>query len=91
MSKPSLREIIGDPKRINAELQQFREDAKLLSSQRMNFLAKYPKQWIAVYKGQVQADAPSLDQLLARLDDLQIPRQETVVQYRDQNLRRMIL
>ena len=91
MSEPTLAEIIGDPKRLDAELQQFRKDSKLLSSKRMNLLAKYPKRWVAIYDGQVRADAPSLNELLVRVDALTLPRERVVVRYVDRNLRRMIL
>lgn len=91
MSELSLREIIGDPQRLDADLQKFRIDAKLLSSKYRELSAKYPERWIAVYGGKVQADAGSLDHLLARMDALQIPRGKAVVRYMSQTTRRMIL
>jgi hypothetical protein len=91
MSEPTLAEIIGDPQRLDAELQKFRKDTKLLSSKRMNFIAKYPKRWIAIYDGQVRADARSLKQILTKVDELQLPREGVVIRYVDRNLRRMIL
>jgi len=91
MTEASLREIIGDPKRLDAELQEFRKDAKLLSSKYREFSAQYSERWIAVYGGKVQADADSLDHLLARMDALQIPRGKVVVHYTSQSPRRMIL
>ena len=91
MSEPTLAELIGDPQRLDAELQKFRKDTKLLSSKRMNFIAKYPKRWIAIYDGQVQADARSLKQILTKVDEMQLPREGVVIRYVDRNLRRMIL
>ncbi len=91
MNELSLQEIIGDPQRLDADLQKFRKDAKLLSSPRMNLLTRYPNRWVGFYDGHVRADAPTLEQLLERLDALQIPRKEAVIRYVDQNLRRMIL
>ena len=91
MSEPSLREIIGDPKRLDAELQQFSKDAKLLSSQYTHLRKKYPNRWVAVFGGEVRADAESLDHLLARMDALQIPRGKAVVRHMSQTTRRMIL
>ena len=87
----SLREIIGDPQRLDADLQKFRKAAKRLSSQRTDLLTRYPNRWVGFYDGYVRADAPTLEQLLVRLDELQIPRKEAVIRYVDQNLRRMIL
>ena len=91
MSEPTLAEIIGDPKRLDAELQQFRKDSKLLSSRRMNLIAKYPKRWVVIYEGEVRADALTLRQVLAKVDELKLPRQSVVIRYVDRNLRRMIL
>lgn len=91
MNEPTLMEIIGDPVRLDAELQRFRADTKLLSSRRMNLMAKYPKRWIAIYDGQVRADALSLKQVLAKVDELSLPREGVVVRFVDRNLHRMIL
>ena len=91
MAEAAILEMIGDPRRLDADLQRFRKDTKLLSSKRMNFIAKYPKRWIAIYDGKVQADERSLKQLLVKVDELNLPREEVVVRYVDRNLRRMIL
>ena len=91
MSEPTIEQIIGDPKRLDAELQEFRRNAKVLSSKRAHLIAKYAKRWIAIYDHQVKADGSSLNQLLAKLDQLQVPRDRVVVRYIDKNLRRMIL
>ncbi len=91
INERGLREIIGDPRRLDAEMQQFRRDTKLLSSKHRDFSAQYPKRWIAVYGGRVQADALTLEQLLVKLDALQVPREHTVIRYMSQNPRRMIL
>lgn len=91
MSETTLAEIIGDPKVVDAELQKFRKDSRILSSRRVNLIAKYPKRWVAIYDGKVQADAMSLKQLLMTMDEQGLPRQEAVIRYVDRNLRRMIL
>lgn len=91
MSEPTLAELIGDPKRVDAELQKFRKDSRLLSSRRVNLIEKYPKRWIVIYDGEVRADARSLNQLLTKVDELNLPREEAVIRYVDRNLRRMIL
>ena len=91
MSELTLVEIIGDPKRLDAELQKFRKDTKLLSSKRTNLIAKYPKRWVAIYDGQIQADARTLKQVLTKVDELSLPREGVVVRYVDRNFRRMIL
>lgn len=91
MSKPTIEQIIGDPKRLDAELQEFRKNAKLLSSKRVHLIRKYAKRWVAVYDRQIKADGSSLNQLLAKVDEMQIPRNSVVIRYIDKNTRRMIL
>jgi hypothetical protein len=91
MSEKDLRDLIGDPHRLDADLQKFRKDIKLLSSKHLDFSGEYSKRWIAVYGGEVQADAESLDHLLARLDALKIPRGKAAIRYMNQSTRRMIL
>ena len=91
MIEPTIQEIIGDPKAVDAGLQKFRNDTRVLSSKRANLIAKYPKRWVAIYDGKVQANARNLSQLLAIVDNLNLPREGIVVRYIDRNLRRMIL
>ena len=42
MTEASLREIIGDPKRLDADLRKFRKEAKLLLSKHQDSSAKQP-------------------------------------------------
>ena len=91
MSEQTILDIIGDPRRVDAELQKFRKDTLVLSSKKANLLARYSKRWVAVYDGKVQADARSVKQLLADIDTLQLPREAVVIRYIDRNVRRMIL
>jgi len=91
MSGADVLETIGDPRRLDSGLRKLQQDAKLLSSKHANLLANYPERWIALYDGQVRADAPSLERVLAEVDELSLPREEVVIRYLDRSLRRMIL
>lgn len=93
MSKQNstIEEIIGDPKRLDAELQNFRKDTQILSSRRANLIKKYQKKWVAIYEGKVQASAPSINSVLQAVDKLGLPRENIVVRFVDKNVRRMIL
>ena len=91
MSGLDIKQIIGDPTRLDAELQEFRKNTKLLSSKRAHLISKYAKRWIAIYNNSVKADGSNLDQLLTKLDELNIPREHVVIRYIDKNIRRMIL
>lgn len=87
----SIEEIVGDPTKVEADLQQFRKDTGVLSRRSANLIAKYAKRWIAIYDGEVRADAISLGQLLTKIDAQKLPREKTVVRYIARSKRRMIL
>ena|SRR5437879_3280235 len=91
MDRREIDEMIGDPKRLDTEMQDYRKDISILSSQRAMLLQKYPKRWVAIYKGKVQADAQSFDEILANVDELGLPRDSVVIRFVDKNHRRMIL
>ena len=91
MNKAEVAKIIGDPKRLDVELKAFRKSAELLSSKQAHLIEEYPKRWVAVYRGSVKADGRSLDEVLARVDELNVPRGSVLIRYIDRNLRRMIL
>ena len=91
MSELTIADVIGDPKSLDAELQEFRKNTRVLSSKRAHLIGKYSKRWVAIYERQVKADGSSLRQLLGKLDELDVPRDRVVIRYIDRNLRRMIL
>ena len=91
MNEQNIAKIIGDPKRLDAELREFSKSAALLSSKQAHLIKDYSKRWVAVYKGAVKADGRSLNQVLAKVDELKVPRGSVLIRYIDRNLRRMIL
>ncbi len=91
MTEEMIRDIIGDPRQLDSDLQEFRKDARVLSSRRAHLIAKYAKRWIAVFGRKVVAQGNSLNQVLCRTDELHIPRSRVVTRYIDRNQRRMIL
>lgn len=84
-------EMLGDPKKVDQELRAFRKDARLLSSRRKHFLQQYPNQWVAIYQGDVAAQARTLPALVERMRQLNIPRGRAIVRYINNNPRKMIL
>lgn len=87
----TVEDIIGDPARLDMELQAFRKDTDLLSSEKGRLITKYSKRWIAIYDGEVRADAQNLNEILDEVDVLQLPRNSVVIRYIDRNVKRMIL
>jgi hypothetical protein len=84
-------EMLGDPKKVDRELRAFGKDARILSSKRKHLLQQYPQQWIAIYDGEVAAQARTLPVLVETLRRLGIPRGRAIVRYINNNPRKMIL
>ena len=78
-------EFAGDPKEIVRKLNEFHESVTAFEEQREALLAKYPKQWVAFYGGELSAHAKTLDALLTKVDRSGIPRGETFVEFLDPN------
>ena len=91
MTELSVMDIIGDPRQLDADLQEFRKNAGLLSSRKAHLIKRYPKRWIAIFGRKVLAEGDSLAQVLAKIDELHVPRGRVVTRYIDRNQRRMIL
>ena len=91
MADKTIEEIIGDPRQIDADLREFRKNARVLSSKSGHLLEKYPKRWVAIYGRRILADEDTLGQLLARVDEMNVPRDRVVTRFIDKNQRRMIL
>ncbi|MEX2226222.1 MAG: hypothetical protein WEB52_07230 [Dehalococcoidia bacterium] len=88
---PDVVDIIGDPGVLEKELEAFRESARVLSSKQRHLIARYPKRWVAIYEGDVAADAATLHELMAEIEDRGLPRGHMIVRYIDKNPRKMIL
>ncbi len=83
--------MLGDPVAVDRELEAFRKSARLLSSRRKHLIAHYANQWIGVVEGRVAAHAPTLKAVVAKLEDIGVPRGRALVRYIDKNPRKMIL
>lgn len=88
--KAVLRQL-GNPADIDRELQSFRRGAKVLSSEHPRLIDRYPKQWVAVYRGKVKAHGRTFRSVLQQIDQKGLPREHIIVRYIDKNQRTMIL
>lgn len=86
-----IRSLLGDPRRVDRELQSFRKSAEVLSSRHERLIDKYPKQWVALHDGEVIARAKTFDALMSRVDAKKLPRSHIVVRYIDKSSRTLIL
>ena len=86
-----ILKLLGDPAEIDRSLSAFRESAQLLSSEHPRMIEKYPKQWIAIYDGEVRARASTFLGLMSAATKASLPREQLVVRYIDRNQRTMVL
>lgn len=86
-----VRKLLGNPKVVDRDLQRFRRSARILSSDRPRLIERYPKQWIAVHNGKVQAQGKTLRSVLTQLDKKGVPRRRVIVRFIDKTPRTMIL
>ena len=82
---------LGDPKEIDRDLRNFRRTAQVLSSNRPRLIDRYPKQWVAVYRGRVRASGGTFASVIAEVDRKRLPREHVIVRFIDRNQRTMIL
>ena len=82
---------LGNLADLARDLQRFRNSARLLSSRQARLIEKYPKQWVAVYRGRVRAHARTLQNLMREIDEKGLPREDVITRFVDKNQRTFIL
>ena len=82
---------LGNLADLARDLQRFRNSARLLSSRQARLIEKYPKQWVAVYRGRVRAHARTLQGLMREIDEKGLPREDVITRFVDKNQRTFIL
>ena len=88
----AICELIGDPEKVDEELQAFDRTAKCLSEpSHHRVIERYPGQWIAVHTGRVRAHGESLDSVLAQLDSEGLSREQAIVRFIHDKPRTVIL
>ena len=84
-------EQIGDPRDVERDLRSFRNTARVLSSSHPRLIDRYPKQWVALYRGRVRASGSTFAAVMAQIDKKGLPREHVIVRFIDKNQRTMIL
>jgi len=85
-------EYLGDtPKNVARDLRAFSRTGQFLSSNERRLLKKYPDQWVALYDGKVRASAESFDEVISKLEQQQVPPNQSIIWYMDTSGRKLIL
>jgi hypothetical protein len=92
LSAKKKAEYLGvSPKEIARDLRAFSWTAQFLTSNERRLLKKYPKQWVALYDGKVQASAKSLEEAISKLEQQQLPPNESIIWYMDTSGRKLVV
>ena len=76
-----LRQILGDPAEIAECLRQSKVDHSYFDAHRTAWLKEHGEQWVCVYKKELVAIAPTIEELLAKVDNADVPRSNTVIKH----------
>ena len=90
-SNQAVLEQLGDPRDVERDLRSFRRTARVLSSSHPRLIDRYPKQWVALYRGRVRASGSTFTSVMAQIDKKGLPREHIIVRFIDRNQRTMIL
>jgi hypothetical protein len=90
-SHQAILEEVGDPRDVDRDLRSFRNTARILSSSHPRLIDRYPKQWVALYRGRVRASGSTFAAVMAEIDNKGLPREHIIVRFIDRNQRTMIL
>ncbi len=85
------RSVLRRPAVLAKNLGEFRQTARILSSRRANFIKKYPKCWIGLYRSQVLVSGKTLSDVLSQADEKGIPRADLLVRFIDNEDRVLIV
>lgn len=86
-----ILKVLGDPRKVDDELQRFRKAARVLSSNHPRLIDRYPQQWVAIHEGRVKAQGKTLRSLLTQVDKQGLPREHIIVRFIAKAQRTMIL
>ena len=82
---------LGGAKKVGEELCRFSQSAQKFAESEAEQTKGLERQWIGIENGQVRAFADTLESLLEKTDHLGIPRRMLMVEFVEDEVRRMIL
>ena len=85
-----IASVIGDPRRVGAELRSFIETARHLSDD-PTIAELYKGQWVGVHGRQVRAHGDTVENVLDQLDAAGCARSQVIVRFIDKEPRTLIL
>jgi hypothetical protein len=82
LTKKEVLDAWGEsPDAVAANLERFARSARALSSESPNLIDAHPERWVAVYNGTVEASADTVNGVMAKLDELAVPKSEVIIRF----------
>ena len=92
LTKEDVRKFLGGSlEELAAELSEFAQAAKVLSTDHPRLIDEHPNEWVGVFQGRVAASAGSLNSLLAKLAEEGVPVKRTIVRFIDRDEKTLLL
>ncbi len=82
---------VAEARKIAEELEAFRRSAVRFSESKPNLIEKYHDRWVAVFGGEVIADAASIGELIETLKKQGKPLTQIMIRHMTKEPRRFIL
>jgi len=90
-TEEALRHLGGSASQIAEELAEYREAARVLSTDQPRMIDEHPLQWVGVYKGQVVASGRSLKSVMSQLKKKSVPSEAALIRFIDREPKTLIL
>lgn len=85
MTTQRVHPAIGDPAEFVRRQLSFKKSCDFFDAHYHELLKQYPDEWIGIFDGEVRAHAADIHELLARLDSLQVPRGNSLIEILETN------
>lgn len=80
-----ILELLGDPREVARDLQAFAKSERAFAASYSRLIEKHPREWVAFFNGRLAAHGPTLESLIALMDEQHIPRGRAFIQFLDPN------
>ncbi len=85
MTTQRVHPAIGGPVEFVRRQLSFKKSCDYFDAHYFELLARYPDQYVGIFDGEVRAHSSDIHELLARLDSLQVPRDNSLIEILETN------
>jgi hypothetical protein len=85
MTTQRIHPAIGDPAEFVRRQASFKKSCDYFEAHYFELLARYPDQHVGIFDGELRAHATTLIEVLARLDSMHVPRDNSLIEILETN------